>query len=225
MDWFCETQVAQFISMTDFSVDSVTEIQHGLECAISKRLLENIVLKTEEQIDIRARKYGVSALLMGEMGYYNPSFIMEYLCKNVKRGRLLRKMPASPAFIYDFDQAGNLSRVINNDLHLTTYVVHHITTDICISVSNAEKDIVSIIICLKDDLGRTSKWIQFRWYCQMKVAYGMGAELYQYTDEENTCITFSGISDGHGILLGLARNKYRFEINPDGKISSLEYIE
>ena len=59
----------------------------------------------------------------------------------------------------------------------------------------------------------------------MKVAYGMEAELYQYTDGENTCITFSGISDGHGILLGVARNKYRFEINPGGKISSLEYIE
>lgn len=225
MEWFCETQVAQFASMTDFGVDSVIEIQHGLEHTITDKLLDVIVSETEKQIDTKARKYGVSGLLMGEMGYYTPSLIMEHIYTNVSRGRILKKAPASPVFVYDFDKAGNLSRVVNNDLQITTYVMHNISRDICISVSNIEKDIVSAIFCLKDNLGRISKWIQFRWHSHMKVAYGMRAELYQYTDEGNTCITISGISDGYGVLLGLARNEYRFETDPKGKISSIECIE
>ena len=154
---------------------------------------------------------------MGEMGYYSPSLLLDSLCANVRRGRLLKKSPASPAFVYDFDRAGNLSRVVNNDLHTTTYVVHHASADVCISISDIDKDVLSAILWLKDNLGRTSRWIQFRWYCRMKIACGMEAELFEYTDGENTCTSLSGIRDGQGALLGLARNEYRFELNPCGR--------
>lgn len=225
MERFCEAQIARFASMTDFSVDSVLEIQHGLERAVTAEILDAIALEAEGQIDPDARKYGVSARLMGEMGYYSPSLLLEYLCDNVSRGRLLKKEPASPVFVYDFDRAGRLSRVVNNDLGTTTYVVHYASTDVCISVSDAEKDVMSAILWLKDNSGRTSRWIQFRWYCQMKFAYGMGAELYQYTAEGDTCIALSGIGDGHGALLGLARNEYDVEFDQRGRISFLGRIE
>ena len=225
MAQLCEALLTQFASMTDFDVASVMELQCGLERAIPDSLHDAIVPEAEAQMDPSARKYGVSALLMGEMGYYSPSLLLDSLCANVHRGRLLKKAPASPAFVYDFDRAGNLSRVVNNDLHTTTYVVHHASADVCISVSNIDKDVLSAILWLKDNLGRTSRWIQFRWYCRMKIACGMEAELFEYTDEGNTCTALSGIRDGQGALLGLACNKYRFELNPRGKVSLLERIE
>lgn len=191
MDRLCGVLLAQFASMTDFSIDSVMELQRGLERAIPDSLLDAIASETEAQMDPSARKYGVSALLMGEMGYYSPSLLLDSLCANVRRGRLLKKASASPAFVYDFDRAGNLSRVMNNDLHTTTYVVHHASADVCISVSDIDKDVVSAILWLKDNLGRTSRWIQFRWYCRMKIACGMEAELFEYTDEGNTCTTLA----------------------------------
>lgn len=225
MDRLCEALPAQFASMTDFDVDSVMELQRGLERAIPDGLLDAIASETEARMEPSARKYGVSALLMGEMGYNSPSLLLDSLCANVRRGRLLKKAPASPAFVYDFDRDGNLSRVVNNDLHTTTYVVHHASADVCISISDIDEDVVSAILWLKDNLGRTSRWIQFRWYCRMKIACGMEAELFEYTDEGNTCTALSGIRDGQGALLGLARNEYRFELNPRGKVSLLQRME
>ena len=225
MDRLCEALPAQFASMTDFDVDSVMELQRGLERAIPDGFLDAIASETEARMEPSARKYGVSALLMGEMGYYSPSLLLDSLCANVRRGRLLKKAPASPAFVYDFDRDGNLSRVVNNDLHTTTYVVHHASADVCISISDIDKDVLSAILWLKDNLGRTSRWIQFRWYCRMKIACGMEAELFEYTDEGNTCTALSGIRDGQGALLGLARNESRFELNPRGKVSCLERMD
>ena len=224
MERVCEAQVAQFASAADFDVDSMIELQHGLEHAITHELIDAMAAETEKQVDIKARKYGVSGVLMGEIGYYTPSLIIESICTNVQRGRILKKKPASPVFIYDFDQDGNLSRVINCDLQLTTYVAHDRLSDVFISVSDVKKEVTSVILRMKDNSGRISRWIQFRWYSRMKIVYDMEAELYQYADEGGRCIALKGISDYYGLFIGLARDEYRFEISPNGKVSALECL-
>lgn len=218
-----EKLAMEFASMADFSVDSVTALQRSLESAITEELLDEIAVETEQQIDACARRYGVSGLLMGEMGYYNPTRIMEHIYANVSRGRVLKKARVAPVFIYDFDRSGGIARVVNNDLHVTTYVLHYGRQDVCISVSNRKKEAVGAILCQRDNRGRMSKWIQFRWDVHMKAAYSTEAEAYQYTSAGGMCVKLSGVRDSSWTLLAFVRNEYSFELNARGQIASVEW--
>ena len=221
----CSDQLSKLNSVTSFNPASIIEFQHELEYEFSKAPCDLIQKEIESRLCMSARKYGTGGLLMGVLGYYNPSRIFDKVYANVKRGRILNRKPLSPTYVYDFDSSGKLSRVISNSLQTTTYIVYADSSEVCFSISNIFKDVAHVIIRLNDDSGQTSKWLEFCWHDCMKIASTVYAELYHDTDNGHICTTIRSVSDENEVFRVLSYNEYSFEVGENGKVRSLTQIK
>lgn len=225
MDWICKNAAVMLSEMVDYSVENVVLLQKCLEKEIAVADVGSVFDEIESHIDLQSRRYGMSAVLLNYLGYYHPSRIIDFIVDNVKRGRLTRKEPFMPKFVYDYDISGTLVRIKNTELKTDTYVIHADTYRVCVSREAPTGEIVSVTIILNDDYGRIEKWIQYHWYFKMTKMYQVFMEIYRYEDEKAFCTAIHGMCGEEEIIYGLSNTEFSIKLDSDGKILNVDFCE
>lgn len=115
---------------------------------------------------VHLKKYSKGTYLMGACGYYYPSDAIVLIMNNVRRGRVVKESKCDfNKYVYEYDQSGNLLRILYLDTNLATHKLTLYNYDIFITYEKCHTNPTcqNFIISRRDESGILQFMVDIFW--------------------------------------------------------------
>lgn len=208
----CILALNELSSMDHIDIENANRLIQIMKKELANIEFSDLDKSVNERIDAKKRKYGSRGELMGHLGYYNPSIIIDRIYDNVKRGQLTGKSSSRARFTYDYDQNGNVIKIANRVLSSVSFCerqgryICYVSYDM---QSGDKPEIVSVVLVENEDHSMVKKWVQVGWLNHMKIALSIDAEIYSDLQGQQICTRYEGRGAELGCFEGFAIDTFR----------------
>lgn len=189
--------------------------------------IDRFAREAANQIDLSKRRYGIGTHFLAPLGFYHPSVIEDRLIGNVTRGRLVKKKPLLPLYIYDYDEQGELVQIVSNETHQISFREAEDQCEVFYTFDvnpRRTPEINALTLIQREAERRIRKWIRFVWTGHLKFVVDVRAEICAETPNGSICTRYMGGNDSYGCLRFADSTVYRLVQDDAGKTIRVEAL-